>query len=191
MKKGNFILFEGISGSGKSTQAKIISQILKAKYFKEPPRKGSFSFVRKIILKENLDSLNEFFLFLAQRRFIYLQIEKLLNKGINIILERSFPSTYVYQYEIGGLKKFLKFKEVFNLDLKARNFLEPDFVFVFDLSPTEALKRLKFKGHKYEKLKILKLARKYYLFYAKKFDWLIIRADQPKEIISQEVLRFL
>lgn len=184
-------MFEGISGSGKSTQAKIISQILKAEYLKEPPRKGPFSFVRKIILKENLDSLNEFFLFLAQRRFIYLQIENFLNKGINVVLERSFPSTYVYQYEISGLKKILKFEEVFELDLKARNFLEPDFVFIFDLSPALALKRLKFKGHKYEKLKILKLARRYYLTYAKKFDWLIIKANQPKETISREILKFL
>lgn len=191
MKRGSFILFEGISGSGKSTQAKIISQILKAEYLKEPPRKGPFSFVRKIILKENLDSLNEFFLFLAQRRFIYLQIENFLNKGINVVLERSFPSTYVYQYEISGLKKILKFEEVFELDLKARNFLEPDFVFIFDLSPALALKRLKFKGHKYEKLKILKLARRYYLTYAKKFDWLIIKANQPKETISREILKFL
>jgi len=191
MKRGSFILFEGISGSGKSTQAKIISQILKAEYLKEPPRKGPFSFVRKIILKENLDSLNEFFLFLAQRRFIYLQIENFLNKGINVVLERSFPSTYVYQYEISGLKKILKFEEVFELDLKARNFLEPDFVFIFDLSPALALKRLKFKGHKYEKLKILKLARRYYLTYAKKFDWLIIKANQTKETISREILKFL
>lgn len=191
MKKGKFILFEGISGSGKSTQAKIVSKILKAKYFKEPPQQGPFSLVRKIILEKKLDALNEFFLFLAQRRFLYLQIEKILNKGINVVLERSFPSTYVYQYEIGKLKNFFKFAELSRLDLKARNFLKPDKIFIFDLSPKQAFQRIKTKKHKYEKIKILSLARKYYLFYASKFNWKIIKADREKKLITEEILQSL
>ncbi len=189
--RGKFILFEGISGSGKTTQAKIFSRSLKASYFKEPPQKGDFSFVREIVTKKNLDALTEFFLFLSQRRYIYLEIEKVLKKGKNVILERSFPSSYVYQFDLGKLRKIISFEEFSLIDKRARNFLEPDKIFVFDIDPKLALKRIKVEKHKYEKLKILKKARRSYLNYAKKFSWTIINANKNLEEVTEEVLKFL
>lgn len=188
--KGKFILFEGISGSGKTTQAQIFSKILKASYFKEPPHKGDFSFVRELVTKKNLDPLTEFFLFLSQRRYIYLEIEKVLKKGKNVILERSFPSSYVYQFDLGKLKKIISFEEFSLIDKRARNFLDPDKIFIFDIDPKIALKRIKLGKHKYEKLKVLEKARKSYLNYAKKFSWIIINANKDLSQVTEEVLKF-
>jgi len=36
MKRGNFIVFEGIDGSGKTTQAKLLADTLNASYTQEP-----------------------------------------------------------------------------------------------------------------------------------------------------------
>jgi len=190
-KRGRFILFEGISGSGKTTQAKIFSKILKAHYFKEPPQEGDFGFVREIVIKKNLDPLIEFFLFLSQRRYLYLKIEKILKKGENVVLERSFPSSYVYQFTLGNLKKIISFEEFSLIDKRARNFLEPDRIFIFDVEPKIALKRIKSNKHKYEKLKILKKARVSYLNYAKTFSWRVIDANKNLEEVTEEVLKFL
>ena len=45
--------------------------------------------------------------------------------------------------------------------------------------------------HKYEKLKILKKARKSYLNYAQKFSWKVINANKDLSQVTEEVLKFL
>jgi thymidylate kinase len=70
MKKYKLIIFEGIDGSGKTTQAKYFAKKLNAFYFREP------NFFKKEILKD-INPITELFLFLADRSEVYSRIRGL------------------------------------------------------------------------------------------------------------------
>ncbi len=176
MKK--LIIFEGIDGSGKTTQAKYFAKKLKAIYLKEP-----FYFKKQIL--SNISPLTELFLFLADRAQTYNQVKKLL-KTKHVILDRSFPSTLTYQLEGRGLKKLLSIKDYLKIDLLARNGLNPNLVFVLDLPVKVALIRLK-KKTKFENKNFLEKVRKAYLGLAKKLNWIIIDATKNKKDVRDQI----
>jgi dTMP kinase len=209
MKKGKLIIFEGIDGSGKSTQAKLLyqklmryhvlddrliegSKVLKFKknvvLTKEPNNKT----LRNLILKSDNHGI-DLFLFLADRGLHYQKIEKWLSEGKIIICDRSFPSTWAYQYYAGELKKCIDEKTFLTLDNLSRNFIKPDLIIIVDISPQLALKRLKARGKiivkKFEKLKYLEKVRSGYKHYAKRFNWMIIDGCKEIEKISQKMLK--
>lgn len=175
---GKLIIFEGIDGSGKSTQAKYFAKKIKAIYFKEP------YFFKKIILS-HIQPLTELFLFLADRAEIYSLIDRFLKRN-HVILDRSFPSTLAYQLEARNLKRIISLDNYLKIDLIARKMINPDIVIVFDLPVTTALSRLK-KKTKFEKLRFLSKVRKAYLKFAKKFGWYVIDASKDINDVRQEI----
>lgn len=183
-----FILLEGTSGVGKTLIAKKLAKKLNGYYFKEPPLKGPLSFIRKIINNYKIDPFAELFLLWAQRREIYQQIKNLLKNKNNIILERSYPSTIVYQYEIKKFKKVIKLKNLLEIDLWVRDFLEPDKIFVLSAPLKVIFKRIKIDSHKLETKKILKQSHFYYLKYSKKFNWTIIDTNKNPQLVLKEIL---
>lgn len=183
IKKVKLIIFDGIDGSGKSTQAKLITKKIKAVYLKEP------CFFKKQILKE-INPLTEVFLFLADRSEVYAQVEKFLKKGRVVILDRSYPSTLAYQVLGKGLEKVISLEEYLKIDLIARKHIQPDLVIIFDLPVKIALSRLKNKT-KFEKRKFLEKVRKNYLYLAKKFDWIVIDAKKDVKTVNEEILKLL
>ncbi|GIW67512.1 MAG: dTMP kinase [Candidatus Parcubacteria bacterium] len=180
MKK--LIIFEGIDGSGKTTQARYFAKKLKAVYLFEP------KFFRQQIFS-SIQPLTELFLFLADRSEVYGQIKNFLLKK-NVILDRSFPSTLAYQLEGRNLKKLISINDYLKIDLLARQSIQPDIVIIFDLPVKVALSRLK-KKTKFEKLKFLEKVRKAYLKLAKKFDWYVIDANQSREEIKSQIFLIL
>ena len=180
MKK--LIIFEGIDGSGKTTQARYFAKKLKAVYLSEP------KFFRQQIFS-SIQPLTELFLFLADRSEVYQQIKKILTKK-NVVLDRSFPSTLAYQLEGRSLKNLISIEEYLKLDLIVRQKIEPDIVFIFDLPVSIALSRLK-KKTKFEKLKFLEKVRKAYLKLAKIFNWYVIDANQSREKIRAQIVSIL
>ena len=171
MKKYKLIIFEGLDGSGKSTQAKYFAKKLNAFYFREP------KFFKKEILKE-IHPLTELFLFLADRSEVYSRIKNIL-KNKNVVLDRSFPSTLAYQLIGRNLKKLIPIDDYLKIDFLARQKIEPDLVIVFDVPVDIALKRLK-KKTKFEEKKFLIKVRKAYLGLAKKFNWYVVDGTKDK-----------
>ncbi len=142
MKK--FITFEGGEGTGKSTQAKLLSKSLQKinqdNYLTREPGGTTLSeMVREILVnksKANIFSDTELLLIYASRhQHLKEKIIPALKKK-TVICDRFVHSTYSYQSKVIDLKKKLKFIHkyfAFNLI--------PDITILIDLDPEEGIKR--------------------------------------------------
>jgi len=100
-----FITFEGINGSGKSTQAKLLFEYLKKKgknviLTKEPGGGGEFCMqLRKLLCQtKDISSITEMFvLFAARKEHLDKVIVPALKDGKIVICDRYIDSTFAYQ----------------------------------------------------------------------------------------------
>jgi dTMP kinase len=160
IKKSFFICFEGVEGSGKSTQAKLLYKFIKKKITKnviltrEPGGTLFSEKIRNLMLdkKTNISPLTEFFLLMAARNeHIISKINFYLKKNFIIICDRFFYSTLAYQHYLEGMDK----KFIFSIQKKIFNKVHPDITFLIDLNKKESKvrinKRTK-KTNKFDKL---------------------------------------
>ena len=143
MKKGLFITFEGLDGSGKTTQIELLKNYLKSKGFDvvttiEPGGTEIGGKIRNILLdKGNLDMSHkaETFLFLASRaELVSKVIAPALREGKIVICDRFFDSTVVYQ----GIARGLEEKQILDMSMWATDKIVPDITF-FKLSSSKLL----------------------------------------------------
>ncbi|MEK9209541.1 MAG: dTMP kinase [Patescibacteria group bacterium] len=144
---GKFIVFEGLDGSGQSTQAALLKKELEEKNIpalltKEPTDRPPIgTLVRQILKKEivvNPQTLQ--FLFCADRgEHLEKEITPALEKGNWVISDRYFYSTLAY----GALD--LDFNWLLKLNEK---FLKPDIVFLLKTTPKTSLKRIDCRGQR-------------------------------------------
>ncbi len=144
----NFITFEGIDFSGKSTQTKIIAEKLQAlglnvKLLREPGGAVISEKIREIILDnahQELHPRTEILLYSAARaQIVHEKILPLLEAGDYLMLDRFYDSTTVYQ----GYGRKLDIHFVEALNKFATSGLAPYKTFFIDISPEEALRRRK------------------------------------------------
>ena len=146
-KRGFFIVFEGIEGSGKSLHSKSLIDQLKKKrisyiYLREPGGTKNAEMIRRIILNKNSDKLHKFtdtLLYLAARNENFINnIKPFYNKRI-IICDRFIDSTIAYQhYGLGINKKLIKL-----INKNILNKVKPDFTFLMKIDINESFKRLR------------------------------------------------
>jgi dTMP kinase len=142
MPSGRIITFEGGEGSGKTTQAQVLAQRLRAKGIepiltREPGGSPFAEQVRSLALDPATaphSPLSEALLFYAARAD---HIEKLIRPALVagrwVISDRFSDSTRVYQVEAGGLPL-----EVFKaMELIVVKLTYPDLTFILD-TPAEA-----------------------------------------------------
>lgn len=110
--KGFFLTFEGIEGSGKSTQIKIFRDYLESEgyevhFFREPGGTELGEQLRNVMLhsKTDVDPMAQALIFCAARAQQIQQniLPALKNEKSVVILDRYFDSTFAYQGEAGGL----------------------------------------------------------------------------------------
>ncbi len=134
---GGFISFEGIDGSGKSTQARLLTDALQGlglpvTLTREPGGSPGAEDIRRLVLQGNPDRWSpqtEALLFTAARRdHLEKTIRPALARGEVVVTDRFADSTRIYQ----GLRG----------DLAAVNSLhdlmigvEPDLTFLIDIDP--------------------------------------------------------
>ena len=147
IKKSFFICFEGVEGSGKSTQAKLLYKFIKKKITKkviltrEPGGTLFSEKIRNLMLdkKTNISPLTEFFLLMAARNeHIISKINFYLKKNFIIICDRFFYSTLAYQHYLEGMNK----KFIFSIQKKIFNKVHPDITFLIDLNKKESKVRI-------------------------------------------------
>ena len=141
-----FITFEGIEGSGKSTQIQMLKEFfekksLKAFFTKEPGSSEIGKEIRSILLnKENkIYPQTEIFLNFADRvQHVQEIIKPNLNEGKIVVSDRYYDSSVAYQGQREGISKIEIYELIENLDLPT-----PDITFLLDLPANVGLKRAK------------------------------------------------
>jgi dTMP kinase len=145
------ITFEGIEGSGKSTQANLLSDFLSGKGYKvtvtrEPGWGHLGNLIRTIILEERelvLAPMAELFLFCADRaQHVKDFIAPRLKNGEIVICDRFYDSTVVYQ----GYGRKLDMRLVNKAAKASALDVTPDITFLLNLPVREGLARLKERG---------------------------------------------
>jgi dTMP kinase len=148
-KKGRFIVFEGIDGSGKSTVARMVFEALSAEM---PGRvvltaEPTDSFIGKAVRLANeggVDELAEALLFVADRAEHTRQIRSWLSEGKTVLSDRYYASTVAYQGALlkgrmGGAKKAVDWLKAMNEPVIVR----PDLTLLLTVSVNTAIERLR------------------------------------------------
>ncbi len=145
MTEGRFITFEGIDGSGKSTQARLLAAFLKATgedivLTREPGGSPGAEEIRRLLVEgppDRWSAETEILLFTAARRdHLEKTIEPALARGATVICDRFADSTRVYQGAARG-----ELRDLVDRLHDAVIAREPDLTFVIDMDPAEALRR--------------------------------------------------
>jgi dTMP kinase len=145
MSSGLFITFEGIDGSGKSTQARILFERLKASGFdvihtREPGGSKGAEEIRSLVLEGDSDRWSaetEILLFTAARRdHLEKTIQPALDAGTIVVCDRFADSTRMYQgISRGDLRGIVD--QLHELMIGR----EPDLTFIIDMDPATGLSR--------------------------------------------------
>ena len=142
------ITFEGVEGSGKSTQLKLAAERLGAagrqvRATREPGGTAIAERIREILMDSRhaeLDTMTEWLLVEAARRQHLVEIVRpALDAGVDVLCDRFCDSTEAYQVAGRGLDDAM----VRELDLRVRDGLSPDLTLVYDIDPREGLARAK------------------------------------------------
>ncbi|MBV1926903.1 MAG: dTMP kinase [Rhodobacteraceae bacterium] len=142
---GTFITFEGIDGSGKSTQAHRLAETLRAEghdvvLTREPGGSAGAEEIRKLVLEGDPDRWSaetEILLFTAARRdHLERTILPALTNGQVVICDRFADSTRMYQgLSRGDLRKVVD--QLHSLMIGC----EPDLTILIDMDPDTGLNR--------------------------------------------------
>ena len=196
--KGYFISFEGIDGSGKSTQIQRLADFLRSLSFdivvtREPGGSVGGEEIRKLLLQGDVDRWSaetEILLFTAARRdHLERVILPAMKNGQIVICDRFTDSTRMYQGMRGPkLKKLVDMldKEVIGHD--------PDLTILIDIDPEIGLRRAKSRETVEERfedfgLELQKKMRKGFLNLSKQFSNRIsvIDGHQSEDNVSKEI----
>ena len=141
-----FISFEGIEGSGKSTQIELIEELISAKGYqvkklREPGTTELGEKIRNIFLEkttETVDPITEAFLLYASRKHLDQNfLRQNLNDGAIVIADRYADATLAYQSYGKGLDhNFVK------LIHDSSQLLSPDLTFYMDISAELSRERI-------------------------------------------------
>ncbi|MBY6166645.1 dTMP kinase [Pseudooceanicola nitratireducens] len=147
MKRGLFLSFEGIDGSGKSTQARMLAETLHAQgrevvLTREPGGSPGAEEIRALVLQGDPDrwsARTEILLFTAARRdHLERTIQPALDRGAVVICDRFADSTRMYQgLSRGNLRAMVD--KLHRLMIG----IEPDITLLIDMDPEVGLARAK------------------------------------------------
>jgi dTMP kinase len=185
--KGAFIVIEGLDGSGKTTQAKLLAAKLKKSHnvvFTAEPSRGKIGkFIRNSILYDETRSLPsvEALLFAADRlEHVKNEVLPAMEQGHLVVSDRYLYSSLAYQ---GSAGLSLDWIETIN-----QHALKPDLALFIDVAPETVLMRLKRKKSVMETLETQQEVREVYLKYVQNGSLTSINGDQPKKEVAKQVL---
>jgi dTMP kinase len=183
MKPGKFIVLEGIDGTGKSTQSKLLASYLKSKNIDclltfEPGDSELGKKLREMIFSGLANPVTESYLFCADRaEHVRKVIRPVIEKGLWVISDRFVLSSIAYQ----GYGKNLDPNWIKMINEKAIDGLTPDLTILLDAPVELGLSRAKRDNH-FENNGLLEKVREGFLLEAKKNPDIIKIVDATKSI---------
>ncbi|MEQ1712312.1 MAG: dTMP kinase [Hyphomicrobium sp.] len=148
MNRGKFITFEGGEGSGKSTQARLLAEALRAKghdvvVTREPGGTPLGESIRELILANRPALDAEFLLFAAARaEHVAQKILPALEAGRWVVCDRYIDSTRVYQGKLAGVDAHL----IDVVELHTSRAVWPALTIVLDVPPATGRARASERG---------------------------------------------
>jgi len=193
-EKGVFICIEGLDGSGKSTQAKLLTKKLNKAGFNavntaEPSQAKIGKFIRKRLFeKARMPTSVEALLFAADRiEHVQNEVKPALAEGKIVVSDRYVYSSLAYQ---GSAGLSLDWIETVNA-----NALKPDLCIFVDVEPAVVLERLKRKKSVMENLETQQKVREIYLKYVQRGELSLIDGGKSKsevlDALYAQVMDFL
>ncbi len=189
-----FIVFEGLDGSGSTTQSRLLAQKFEKKgvpvfLSKEPTDTSPIGKMIREVLQHKWTISPEGLqlLFTADRaEHIKNAIVPALKNNQIVISDRYAMSSIAY----GGIDLDIKWLKELN-----RNFIQPDITFLFKLKPEKCIKRIIGRGSEFELFEKTEKLEKIWENYEKISVDLknihIINAEKSIEEISEEIWRII
>jgi len=145
--RGVLITFEGVEGSGKTTQMRRLERWLKREGFRvertrEPDGTALGAAVRRLFAEPGVRvaPLTELFLFLAARhQHVGEKLRPWLHSGRVVLSDRYADATVAYQ----GYGRGLDPEMIRELNLRATGGVLPDLTVLFDLDPAAGFRRIR------------------------------------------------
>lgn len=186
-RRGVFIVFEGIDGSGKSTHIKTLTDELRGRGFSvlttsEPSKDRIGDFIRRYAERNDhrLTPETEALLFAADRfEHVMTVVEPALKRGRIVISDRYLYSSLAYQ-GAGGL----------DLDwIRDMNRFapKPDLGILLDILPEFSLQRVERRKTVFEVSDYLRKVRNIYLRLVEEGELVRVDADKPRKAVQEEV----
>ncbi len=188
---GWFIVFEGVDGSGKSTQIELLDMKLRDQGVdhvleREPSDGGIGRFIRAYAEAGDryLQPESEALLFTADRFEHSRRIAQTLDQGVTVVCDRYYHSTLAYQgaagVDVGWLGDLQRFA------------LKPDLVILLDVDPGRSLMRVSGRTLTvFENRDYLSRVRDLYLGFAREGEMKVVDTSKPVDEVEAEVQRLV
>jgi len=147
MDKGAFITVEGIDGSGKTTQIRLMVDYLRSRGMevvltREPGGTKISEKIRAIILDpehQEMSAITEMLLYASARAQLVSEVVKpALGQGKVVVCDRFVDSSYAYQ----GFGRGIGLNIIAEVNRAALDGVTPDITFFFDIGPDLTSKRI-------------------------------------------------
>ena len=194
----NYIAFEGIDGSGKTSIIENLSDILNSQnkehtIVREPGGTSVGEGIRKLLLSHDyqVNPLAEALLFCAQRsQLIEEVVLPSLNNGVVVLSDRSAYSSVAYQGEGRGLG----YEKIYQLNDISIQSNWPERVVLLDIDPEVSLSRQQVADRiGSDKVEFFQKVRNGYLKLAEEFkdSFLILNAENNIEVNIEAICNWL
>lgn len=172
--KGRFIVFEGIDGSGKSTQIKNISKQLETQGLKiyttfEPTDGPVGSLIRQMLSGEIATDQRTIASLFAADRTDHLTnqkngIKQKVDQGGIVLCDRYYFSSYAYHAQ------YIDMEWVIHTNSLNAEILKPDLTIFIDVDPEICFKRIKLSRTDFEMYEQIDIMKNVRINYFKAFD---------------------
>lgn len=142
MKKGKFIVFDGIDGAGKTTQLDMLARRMmddgESVYITAEPTGRDIGRLLRSALSgaEKRSECEMAVMFVLDRISHNAEIEEKINDGVCVLCDRYYHSTLAYQ------GKTTDYAWVRSMNIDCPEIRKPDACIYLDLTPEQSLKRI-------------------------------------------------
>jgi dTMP kinase len=204
---GKLIVFEGLDGSGQTTQAHLLTKWFseagkQRAYYTKEPSEGPVGAMLRLALRHRLgassqqtfgplDEVTMALFFAADRAdHLYNEIIPKLKDGVHVITDRYYLSSLAYQSVVADYDWIKQINS---------HALRPDLTIFLDVLPATCVKRMqahRWQVERYEELRNLERVRDNYLSSINKLRDQgerieIVAGEQTVEAVQQEIVRLV